>query len=120
MEFNSGVLFIKDNNPETNYRGDDNLPSRDKYLAANVFADTSGYVDKPYYKQYAIANMGNDKKNVEVFHDITNPKACCVEVTDNQNAEHWMTVPIGLDNFTMEEPYHEFRYPDGNSDATTE
>lgn len=120
MEFNSGVLFIKDNNPETNYRADDGAPSRDKYLAANVFADTSGYTNKPYYKQYAIANMGNDKKNVEVFHDTKNPKACCVEVTDNQNAEHWMTIPVDMNNFTMDEPYHEFRYPDGNDKATLE
>lgn len=123
MEFNSGVLFIKDNNTETSYRSDDGMPSRDKYLAANVFADTPGYVTASggsYYKQYSIANMGNDKKNVEVFHDTTNPKACCVEVTDNQNAEHWMTVPIDLSQFDLEEPFHEFRYPDGNDEASLE
>lgn len=120
MEFNSGVLFIKDNNKEANYVADDGSPSRDKYLAANVFADTPGYTTKPYYKQYSIANMGNDKKNVEVFHDTTNPKACCVEVTDNQNAEHWMTVPIDLSQFDLKEPFHEFRYPDGNDEASLE
>ena len=92
MEFNSGVVFVKDNNSETKYVDDKGNPDRAKYLAANVFADTPGYVSKPYFKQYAIGNMGNDKKNIEVFHDIMNPKACCVEVLDNQNVEHFMTV----------------------------
>jgi hypothetical protein len=33
---------------------------------------------------YSLANMGNSKDNIEVFHDTTNPKECCVEVNDNQ------------------------------------
>ena len=122
MEFNSGVLFIKDNNKETSYIDDKGNPDRAKYLAANAFADTPGYVNNPYFKQYAIANMGNDKKNIEVFHDIMNPKACCVEVADNQNTEHWMTIcnpdafiekVTGYDedgNEIKEGPYYEFRY----------
>lgn len=122
MEFNSGVLFIKDNNKEASYIDDKGNPDRAKYLAANAFADTPGYVNNPYFKQYAIANMGNDKKNINVFHDIMNPKACCVEVADNQNAEHWMTIcnpdafiekVIGYDedgNEIKEGPYYEFRY----------
>lgn len=120
MEFNSGVVFIKDNNPETNYYNDENKPDRAKYLNANIFLDTPGYAAKPYYKMYAIGNMGNDKKNVEIFHDVSNPKACCVEVADNQNAEHWMTVPITMDQFSLEKPFHEFRYPDGNDKASIE
>lgn len=120
MEFNSGVVFIKDNNPETNYYNDENKPDRAGYLNANIFLDTPGYAAKPYYKMYAIGNMGNDKKNVHVFHDESNPKACCVEVADNQNAEHWMTVPITMDQFSLEKPFHEFRYPDGNDEASTE
>ena len=117
MEFNSGVIFIKDNNTKTNYTDDAGLPSRANYLGANMFADTVGYVDNPYFKQYAIGNMGNDKKNIEVFHDIMNPKACCVEVADNQNAEHWMTTynPKAFteyvdDNGDKKGPYYEFRY----------
>ena len=120
MEFNSGVIFIKDNNPETNYYNDENKPDRAGYLNANIFLDTPGYAAKPYYKMYAIGNMGNDKKNVEIFHDVNNPKACCVEVADNQNAEHWMTVPITMDQFSLEKPFHEFRYPDGNDKASIE
>ena len=120
MEFNSGVIFIKDNNPETNYLNDEGKPDRAGYLNANMFLDTRGYTNKPYYKMYAIGNMGNDKKNSEVFHDITNPKALCVEVADNQNAEHWMTKTIDMTQFDLEKPYHEFRYPDGNDKATIE
>lgn len=117
MEFNSGVMFIKDNNTVTTYVDDKGNPDRAKYLAANVFADTPGYVSKPYFKQYAISNMGNDKKNIDVFHDIMNPRACCVEVADNQNAEHWMTVynPKAFTKYVDENgdkkgPFYEFRY----------
>ena len=116
MEFNTGVLFIKDNNTNIKYTADDGSPSRDKYLKANVFSDTVGYSTSPYFKQYAIANMGNDKKNIEVFHDVQNPHACCVEVLDNQNAEHWMTV-YNSDAFKKVKingedvgPFYEFRY----------
>lgn len=120
MEFKSGVIFVLDENTETNYYGDDGKPSRPGYLNANVFLDTPGYTTEPYYKMYAIGNMGNDKKNVEIFHDTTNPKACCIEVTDNQNAEHWMTVPTDLGTFDLEELFYEFRYPDGNDEASLE
>ena len=34
-----GVVFIKDNNPETNYYNDENKPDRAKYLNANIFLD---------------------------------------------------------------------------------
>jgi hypothetical protein len=119
MEFNSGVVFVLDENKRTSYYGDDGKPSRDGYLNSNVFLDTPGYVDKPYYKMYAIGNMGNDKKNVDVFHDTSNELACCVEVTDNQNAEHWMTVPTNMATFDLEDLFYEFRYPDGNGEAST-
>lgn len=131
MEFNSGVVFIKDNNTITNYFNNDNKPDVGKYLEANIFLDTPGYTSKPYYKMYAIGNMGNDKKNIHIFHDITNPKACCVEVLDNQNAEHWMTIynedafkekVVGQDPDTgkdiIEGPYYEFRYSVEDCEAT--
>ncbi len=120
MQFESGVVFIKDNNKTITYYNNNGEPDRDGYLNANVFLDTKDYTKKPYFKQYAIGNMGNDKKNVEVFHDTDNPMAMCVEVTDNQNAEHWMTVPINMSQFDLEKPFHEFRYPDGNDKAKPE
>ena len=125
MQFESGVLFIKDNNPNDQYLGTGSVEDKtSSYLAANCFLDAERngipYAKNPFYKMYAIANMGNDKKNVEVFHDVENPKACCIEVTDNQNAEHWMTVPVTMEQFGLEKPHHEFRYPDGNDEASTE
>jgi hypothetical protein len=63
---------------------------------------------------YAIGNMGNDKKNRSIFHDTKNIKACCVEVLDNQNAKHWMTISdLSADDFILsdgEEGFYEFRY----------
>ena len=120
MEFRSGVVFIKDNNPETNYFSEENKPDTATYLNANCFLDTPGYAGNPYFKMYAIGNMGNDKKNVNVFHDESNPWSLCIEVADNQNPEHWMTTPVNMSQFDLEKPFHEFRYPDGNDEATTE
>lgn len=116
MEFNTGVVFIKDNNKNIDYTADDGKPSKSKYLSANVFSDTINYTSNPYYKQYAIGNMGNDKKNLKVFHDLQNPHCCCVEIKDNQNQEHWMTA-VNLNAFEEKivdgkkiEPFYEFRH----------
>ena len=121
MKFHSGVVFIRDNNTNINYLNADGEPDTALYLKANTFLDAN-YVKSPYFKMYAIGNMGNDKKNLNVFHDITNPRAACVEVTNNQNEEHWMTV-INEDAFDekiigkddegkdiVDGPFYEFRY----------
>ena len=111
MEFSMGVLFMEDHNQKTSFTNNTDYPH------SNIFSDTPGYAEKPFPKQYSICNMGNSKKNVEVFHDLDNPKACCVEVCDNQKAEQWMTTSIDVSTFDLEEPYFEFRYPDGNDKA---
>ena len=84
MEFIPGVLFIKD-------RNNNKFSDKIKYEDSNIFFDTDGYMSESSelrpYLQYAICNMGNSKKNTAVFHDKTNPKACCVEITDNQTPE---------------------------------
>ena len=120
MQFESGVVFIKDNNPIDTYlaTGDNIDDKKASYIKANCFLDASRggikYVDKPYYKMYAIGNMGNDKKNRSIFHDTKNIKACCVEVLDNQNAKHWMTdANLSADDFVLsdgEDGFYEFRY----------
>ena len=127
MEFDFGVMFIEDHNENRNYKDANGKPDKALYTSANVFAyNTNGeedrnYVSNPYYKQYAVANMGNDKKNRSVFHDTKNYNACCVEVLDNQNAEHWMTKPpIKKDDGTWDDSsfvwgdddtgFYEFRY----------
>jgi hypothetical protein len=121
MEFRSGVVFIKDNNKIINYLDNEGKPDVDLYLAANIFADEgTNYTNNPYYKFYSIGNMGNDKKNVEIFHDVNNPKACCVEVCNNQTAEQQMIVPVDMSAWTKESLDYEFRYPDGNDKATDE
>ena len=127
MEFNSGVVFIKDLNTKTNFIGEDGAAKEDLYKEVNVFSDVEGYVESPYYRQYAIGNMGNDKKNIEVFHDTTNPLACCVENADNQLALQHMTEHVEpstssvksrlweiLDDQGNKVKPYEFRYPDGD------
>lgn len=128
MKFHSGVVFLRDHNTSFDYLDENGDPKSDIYLASNAFINPDNtqwqedYKKEPYFKMYSIGNMGNDKKNLNVFHDITNPRAACVEVADNQNAEHWMTVAneeafikkvIGYDEKgkeITEGPYYEFRY----------
>jgi hypothetical protein len=61
----------------------DTSKTSDKKLN-NVFGEIEGYISDPYPKLYSICNMGNSKDNVHVFHDLTNPLECCIEVKDNQ------------------------------------
>ena len=113
MEFDFGIMFIEDHNQNDEYTNDTNYTLMNVFAYDNEGVKDSNYIDEPYYKQYAVANMGNDKKNLEVFHDIENPKACCVEVLDNQNAQHWMTVNVTTDDFVWSDEdtgFYEFRY----------
>lgn len=68
MEFVPAVVFIRDRNPDMNNA---DLTKR------NLFGDTQNY------HMYGICDIGNSKKNTKVFHDTTNPLACCVEVANN-------------------------------------
>lgn len=86
MQFKQGVVFLKDRNKTVN---------SDTNTKNNVFKDTDGYVNSPYYKMYSIGSMGNSKKNTQVFHDEDNPIECCIENGDNQLPGQWMTVPQG-------------------------
>lgn len=119
MQFTNGVLFFKDKNKETS--GTDNSTGKDN----NLFCDTNGYVNNPYPKIYAIANMGNSKKNVHVCHDLDNPKECCIEVKDNQDVRQQMlsyNYKGFEDNSDIgeEDGLFEFRYPDGKDNSTEE
>ena len=123
MQFEPGVLFIVDKNQETN----GTVGTKD-----NVFKDTVGYIANPYPKMYSICNMGNSKKNLEVFHDINNPRECCVEVADNQLPEQRMLhyrdafkwndakyawTSLGIDG-SSDAKVFEFRYPDAKDTYT--
>lgn len=103
-----GVLFIRDHNAAK-----DNPPAQG--VSNNVFNDTEGYIDNPYYKLYSICNMGNSKKNKEVFTDPDNPYEVIMEVSDNQQPQQWMTSTEGLirDN-TAEEFVVTTQDADGN------
>lgn len=74
-----GVLFIKDKNTHTSGS------SSNDGVDDNIFKDTPGYVNNPYFKLYSICNMGNSKKNTEVFTDPDNPYEVIMEVSDNQS-----------------------------------
>lgn len=115
MQFTNGVMFIKDLNDTFTL-----APGADT-KANNLFGDTPNYMSSRYHKMYSIANMGNSKDNIHVFHDESNPKECCIEVKDNQAPQQWMV----SDNYNKgdigeKEKYFEFRYPDGADNASQE
>lgn len=85
MEFpQMGVVFLKDFNQTTTETGTAAVKN-------NVFKEIPGYVANPYYKMYAICNMGNSKKNKEAFTDPSNPYDVIMEVSDNQAIQQQMT-----------------------------
>lgn len=85
MEFKNGVVFIQDNNKTIN---------SNTATANNIFKEIPGYVNNPYPRMYSIGNMGNSKKNTDVFHGAGNIYECCVEVADN-NTDGQRMVTIG-------------------------
>lgn len=93
MEFSIGVQFIKDSGT---------IPD-DKHFV--LFGDNK-------YHMYSIANMGNSKKNVHVFHDLSNPNEVCIEVNDNDKDQMRMV----SDDLTEEnwdgKKFFGMRYPD--------
>jgi hypothetical protein len=79
MQFTNGVIFITDRNTKT-----DSSNGLDNNVFSDVVIDGKKYTDSPFAKMYSIGQMGNSKDNVHVFHDVSNPKECCIEVSDNQ------------------------------------
>lgn len=120
MQFTNGVMFMIDNNPTFSMDGNADKKKNNLFgevTVANGY--TTNYMDNPYAKMYSLANMGNSKKNIEVFHDHTNPLECCIEVTDNQEPQQWMTSDIYTDSdIDDNKEYYGFRYPDGVENAT--
>lgn len=115
MQFTNGVMFMIDNNPT--FKLDGNADKKKN----NLFGEIPRYMDNPYPKMYSLANMGNSKKNTEVFHDETNPLECCIEINDNQELQQWMVSDIYDDSdIDDNKKYYGFRYPDGAENATQE
>ena len=105
MEFNMGVQFIKDG-----AQGDSS------HFA--LFDNTTKY------NMYSIANMGTSKKNVHIFHDLSNPLEVCIEVKDNtEDQMRMISSDMSLQDWTGDnkdgkKSYYEMRYPDtSNPDA---
>ena len=112
MQFTNGVIFLIDNNKTFDLNAIEKKGN-------NVFGETPNYIGNAYAKMYSLGQMGNSKNNIHVFHDLENPKECCIEVTDNQTPQQWMV----SDNYNKtdageSEKYFEFRYPDGVKNAT--
>lgn len=85
MEFHMGVQFIKDR--------------------------SHGLFDDDNYHQYAVCNVGNSKKNFDVFHDTENPLDACVEIMNNTSPQCRMISDDFTDELFDGNSYFEFRYP---------
>ena len=83
MEFSMGVMFIKDSGT---------IPDAEHFI---LFGDDD-------YHMYSIANMGTSKKNVHVFHDLTNENDVCIEVNNNTNALCRMVKSAGMTDAQFE------------------
>ena len=98
MEFNMGIQFIKDG-----AQGDSN------HFA--LFDNTTKY------NMYSIANMGTSKKNVHIFHDLSNSNEVCIEVKDNtEDQMRMISADMTLQDWSGDDKnkksYYEMRYPD--------
>lgn len=83
------------------------------HIGVQFIRDQShGLFDDDDYHMYAICNMGNSKKNLNVFHDADNPLECCIETLDNNSTHCLMLDPsFSVANLDSEK-FFEFRYPD--------
>lgn len=90
MQFQPGIVFIRDWNPTT----DSDIGTNN-----NLFKEVSGYTDSPFYNFYSIGQMGNSKDNVHVFHT---QNECCIENKDNQLPGQWMTICPGSYTTTID------------------
>lgn len=93
MEFNMGVQFIKDSG---------SVPDDSHFV---LWGDNK-------YHMYSIANMGNSKKNVHVFHDLSNPNEVCIEVNDNDKDQMRMVSDDLSSEDWSGDVFFGMRYPD--------
>ena len=93
MEFAMGVQFIKDSGT---------IPDDSHFV---LWGDND-------YHMYSIANMGTSKKNVHLFHDLTNPLECCIEINDNNSEQMRMISDDLSDEDWSGDVHFGMRYPD--------
>ena len=100
IEFENGVLFLVDKNPKYTLN-DGEATIVDSIAKVNTFAGYDNYlknldnnVDEenilPQF--YAICNVGNSKKNYEIFH---REDELCMEIAENDLPEHGFQPSIG-------------------------
>ena len=103
MEFAMGVQFIKD-------RGiDEPTDANTGIQEVRLFNEKPNRSDEKYY-MYSIANMGNSKKNTNIFHGANE---CCIEIKENTSDaqkmksfdSNWTSETDGAD------ANYEIRYP---------
>lgn len=108
MEFVPGVIFIRDRSGGL---------FKTKNNEGQIIPETSSY------HFYGICDIGNSKKNKNVFHDTDNPIAVCMEVSNNTslpclmsdidyrwNADNDAVITVVEDGETKEQKVFEYRY----------
>lgn len=93
MEFNMGVQFIKDSGE---------IPDDNHFV---LWGDNK-------YHMYSVANMGTSKKNVHLFHDLSNPNEVCIEVNDNDKDQMRMVSDDLSEEDWSGKKFFGMRYPD--------
>ena len=94
MEFSMGVQFILDHAQ---------LPDNQHF---QVFPNDNKY------HMYSIANFGNSKKNVHIFHDLSNENEVCIEVNDNDKDQMRMISSDLTEEDWSGKKFFGMRYPD--------
>ena len=117
MEFVMGVQFIKDaglNEPTV-----EDPTTHVQMLEVPLFSEKENRSANKYY-MYSIGNLGNSKKNKNIFHSSNE---CCIEVTDNTTeGQRMISWPQNLDwsgDIENADHSYEVRYPKINDTIAT-
>lgn len=111
MQFTNGVMFMIDHQKKFDTSAGAETKNN------NVFGELGeAYWNNPYPRMYSLAQMGNSKDNVHVFHDEENDYECCIEVKDNQELQQKMISDIyNYEDIGADEDYFEFRFPEDST-----
>jgi len=98
-----GVQFIKD-------RGiDEPTDPNTNIQEVRLFNEKPNRSSEKFY-MYSIANMGNSKKNTDIFHGVNE---CCIEVKENtSNAQKMKSFDSAWTESNDNTQNYEMRYPD--------
>jgi len=74
----------------------------------NLFSEKGANYDPNKFYMYSIGNLGNSKKNTQVFHS---KKECCIEIKENTSDAHRMKVYDSEWTQEGHDSNYEMRYP---------